>query len=69
MAIDRCICHQRSFEEIKKFAEEHDVKNIEDLQDANVCSTSCQLCVPYVKRMLETGETSFPLDFIINSTQ
>lgn len=49
--------------------EENELETIKDLQSAEVCSTNCKLCIPYVEKMLKTGETSFPLDFILNSTR
>lgn len=55
--VSRCICHDRSFEQIKKFAAENGFNSVEELQKANYCSNSCRLCVPYVNYMLRTGET------------
>lgn len=68
MAVDRCICHQIRFEEIKKMADEKDLHKVKDLQNAGICSTNCQLCVPYIKMMFETGETSFSPEDIFDHT-
>lgn len=59
MPVDRCVCHDISFIEIKKIAIEKGYISIEEIQKAGVSSTSCKMCEPYVKLMLETGKTSF----------
>ncbi len=57
--VTRCICHDKSFEEIKTFALENGIKDVKELQILKYCSNSCRLCVPYVEMVLETGETEF----------
>lgn len=57
--VTRCICHKRSFQEIKEYAEDHDLESVEELQDHEFCSCGCRMCTPYVEMILETGETSF----------
>lgn len=59
MPVDRCLCHRITFLEIKEIAEEKGYETIEELQAAGVSSTSCKLCLPYVKILLKTGKTSF----------
>lgn len=59
MAINRCLCHNRSFEEIKTYAHKYDIHTIEELQSRKICSCGCRICLPYVEKMLKTGETSF----------
>ncbi|MCC5940230.1 MAG: (2Fe-2S)-binding protein [Balneolaceae bacterium] len=59
MPVDRCICHNILFKEIKRIADERGFTTLEELQDAKISSTSCQLCLPYVKQVLKTGKTSF----------
>ncbi len=61
MAIDRCICHKISFEEIRKISETQNFNTIEQLQEKRICSTNCRLCVPYIKVLLKTGKTSFSI--------
>lgn len=55
----KCICHNRTFEEVKAYAEKKDLHSVEELQEHNFCSNSCQMCAPYVEVMLKTGQTSF----------
>jgi len=59
MPIDRCICYQTTFAELKTVAEETGAQSVEALQDHAVFGHNCQLCHPYVETMLATGETSF----------
>lgn len=61
MVVDRCICHETSFRELKEIARERGLNSVEELREAGLSSTNCKLCVPYIKRMLETGETHFDL--------
>lgn len=57
--ITRCICHSRTFEEIKTVAKNENMNSLEDLQDEDICGCGCGLCIPYVEMMLETGDTEF----------
>ncbi len=61
MPISRCICHKITFEELLRIAREKGLKTVEELQSENLGSTQCKLCEPYLKLMLETGRTSFPV--------
>ncbi len=57
--VTKCICHDRSFEEVKTYAENQNISRVEDLQNHKFCSNSCGLCIPYVEVLLETGQTEF----------
>ena len=57
--VNRCICHSRTFTEIKNHANENDFTRVKELQADNFCSCGCGLCIPYIERMFETGETEF----------
>lgn len=59
MAIDRCYCYEKTFATLQSVAEETDADSIEDLQTHVTFGENCQLCHPYVRRMLETGQTVF----------
>jgi bacterioferritin-associated ferredoxin len=61
MPINRCICHKITFEELLRIAEEKGLNTVEELQAENLGSTQCKLCEPYLKKMLETGQVSFPV--------
>ncbi len=57
--VTRCICHDRTFEEIKEYAREYGYSKISQLQNDRFCSCSCGLCIPYVEIVLESGQTEF----------
>lgn len=59
MPVDRCICHELTFTEIKQIAKERGFTSFEEIQKAGISSTSCKMCEPYVRAMLKTGKTSF----------
>lgn len=57
--VDRCQCFQQSFSLLKDMAKQTGCMTIPDLQHHIEFGKNCALCHPYVKRMLETGETVF----------
>jgi len=59
MSVNRCVCFDVPFEELKKIAEEHGCSTIEDLQEHIDFGLGCGMCCPYVKRMLSTGQIEF----------
>lgn len=63
MPVDRCICHQISFAEVKRIADEKGLLSVERLRVEKICSTNCRLCEPYLRQMLKTGETTFQPNF------
>ena len=59
LTVKKCVCHRRTFEELKVLADKNNFKTVEELMDAKLCSTSCGICRPYVEKMLKTGEIAF----------
>jgi len=59
MPIDRCYCYQKTFEHLKAISDATGADSVERLQAHVTFGENCQLCHPYVRRMLETGETVF----------
>lgn len=59
MNIDRCYCYEKSFAALKEVAEKTGSDTIAELQKHVTFGENCQLCHPYVRRMLETGQTVF----------
>lgn len=59
MSVNRCICHQILFSELRAMAHDKGFTQIEDFQRESICSTKCKLCIPYIKRMLQEGITEF----------
>ncbi|MEX0904811.1 MAG: hypothetical protein WD604_06915 [Balneolaceae bacterium] len=64
MAVERCICHQIHFKDILEIAEQKGITTVEELQKQKISCTNCRLCVPYVRRVLESGTTHFRPDFL-----
>lgn len=61
MPVDRCVCHEISLAQLKRYAQEHDC-DFAELKARYGCGSGCGLCEPYVKAMLRTGRTSFDVD-------
>jgi bacterioferritin-associated ferredoxin len=59
--IRRCICHARTFAEVKELADANGWTSLEEIATGTGCGAGCGLCRPYLRRMLQTGETAFLL--------
>ena len=64
MRIDRCYCFAQRFADLQEVAERSGACSVANLQQAAMAEgrpfgLRCQLCHPYVRRMLRTGETVF----------
>ena len=59
MNIDRCYCYEQTFADLKAVADETGADSVEGLQARVTFGENCQLCHPYVRRMLKTGQTVF----------
>jgi bacterioferritin-associated ferredoxin len=57
--IDRCYCFGKPFAELKTVADATGAESVEELQQHATFGHNCQLCHPYVRRMLRTGRTVF----------
>ncbi len=57
--VHKCVCHNIDFTDVKKYVEEHQIQDVKELQAAEVCSTKCQMCEPYVEILIKTGEVEF----------
>jgi len=58
--VDRCVCRGVTFAELKELAARTGA-DLDAITDQTGCGTGCSMCVPYIKRMLESGETYFDL--------
>lgn len=56
--IDRCVCRDRRFADLLPLARAGHW-TLDALGAATGCGTQCGLCRPYLRRMLQTGETVF----------
>ncbi len=59
MAVNRCICHDVPFTELKRLAD--DGADFAELQKKTGCGTGCGMCANYVRVMLATGITDLPV--------
>ncbi len=61
-----CVCHRRTFRELMDLVLDRGGMSCEELVREGYCGGGCGMCVPYVKKMLATGETAFaPGDWVI----
>ena len=58
LCIDRCICYDRTFAELRVAAVAEDL-GMDEITKRFGCGSCCGVCRPYIERMLETGETVF----------
>lgn len=57
--ITRCVCYSVRFDELKKIADDKKITDFEALKNERTCGMRCKMCIPYIKKMLETGQTEF----------
>jgi bacterioferritin-associated ferredoxin len=57
--IRACICHHKTFNEVKQLCAANGWSTLEEIAARTGCGTGCGLCRPYLQRMLDTGETAF----------
>lgn len=59
MVIDRCVCYDVPFDTLARVARRTGAATVEALQEEINFGRDCSRCHPYVRRMLQTGETAF----------
>ncbi|HMQ69407.1 MAG TPA: (2Fe-2S)-binding protein [Ignavibacteria bacterium] len=57
--INKCVCFDTTFLEMKNIMKTNDLKNIDELRKIKEVGTNCKLCVPYIEKMIITGQTEF----------
>jgi bacterioferritin-associated ferredoxin len=57
--VTKCICYDTSFKEMKEIMIKQNLKTIDELRRVKPVGVNCRLCVPYIEKMIETGETEF----------
>ena len=57
--VDRCVCHSRTFAELRDVARDADITELSELLARADFGGGCTTCHPYVQRMLQTGEVVF----------
>ena len=59
--VEQCVCHEVPFTSVAAFAANRTTTTLDDIREAFGCCGSCGMCRRYIRRVLETGETSVPL--------
>ena len=59
MSVTRCVCHQRTFAELKALCAAKDWTTVGEISLETNCGLGCGSCRPYLAAMLDTGATSF----------
>lgn len=57
--IDKCVCFDTTFKEMKTIMTDNDLKSIEELRKVKEVGTNCKLCVHYINEMIRSGKTEF----------
>ncbi len=57
--VTRCVCHDRTFEEIASLMEKEGAKTVREVIDNDWAGGGCGMCLPYVSNMIRTGEVAF----------
>jgi bacterioferritin-associated ferredoxin len=57
--VDRCICSNTTFIEIKNVINNKVLQSINDLKKYIKFGENCRLCVPYIELDFKTGKTEF----------
>ena len=61
--VSRCVCFDVSFEEMKQIIIRTGARDVDELRTHIQFGQKCELCVPYVEQIFETGETSFEVEW------
>jgi bacterioferritin-associated ferredoxin len=59
MKIDKCICSNITFTEVKDLAGKKCITELSNLSEAVDVARNCKLCTPYLREMFRTGQTEF----------
>ncbi|MFI5212014.1 MAG: (2Fe-2S)-binding protein [Ignavibacteria bacterium] len=57
--VDRCICFDKKFSDLKILIDKHKLKNIDDLRRYFLFGENCKTCIPYIEMIFDTGRTEF----------
>jgi NAD(P)H-nitrite reductase large subunit len=59
--VTHCICFHKSFAELQALMRLRGLSTFDEIKCHALFGENCKMCVPYVKKMIETGETVFPI--------
>ena len=57
--VDRCVCYNRLFSEMKNIIDRNNLNSIDELKNHILFGLNCSLCIPYVELIFKTGKTEF----------
>lgn len=57
--VDRCICFNKKFSELKLLIDKYDLKSVDELRRYFIFGENCQTCIPYIEKIFDTGKTEF----------
>jgi bacterioferritin-associated ferredoxin len=57
--VTQCVCFHKTFAELQGVMRHHELTTFEELKCHVRFGENCKRCVPYVKKMIETGNTAF----------
>ena len=57
--VDRCVCYDTTFAEMKSVIDEHGLNSFDELKNYVTFAENCRLCVPYAELVIKTGKTKF----------
>jgi len=58
--VDRCVCHDVTFAQLRALSQLSGA-DLPALALRTGCGTGCGCCIPYIRLMLRTGQTDFPV--------
>jgi len=62
--VDRCVCFDKTFTEMKKVIDKHNITTLDELKKYFIFGENCRICLPYVELVLSSGKTEFePINF------
>ncbi|HQY20955.1 MAG TPA: (2Fe-2S)-binding protein [Ignavibacteria bacterium] len=59
--VKKCVCFNVTFLEMKNIMKEKGIDTIEELKEIKELAGNCKICVPYIKKMIQTGKTEFEI--------
>jgi NAD(P)H-nitrite reductase large subunit len=57
--VTRCVCSNKTFDEIKQIMNMKGYNSIKEVIDKGLAGDSCGMCRPYLSNMIKTGEVAF----------
>jgi NAD(P)H-nitrite reductase large subunit len=62
--VDRCICFDKTFTDMKKLIDKHNITTLDMLKKYFIFGENCRTCLPYIELVISMGKTEFePINF------